>query len=196
LKIYKRDGGFTLIELLVSIAIFSSMSVVAYAGIVSILTNDKASAEHEVKLKRLQRAVMFIEKDLRQVVKRTRNDGYSSVLPPLVSDGDTSTGLLEFTRAGSSNPTNLKRSSLLRVRYFLEEEKLQRNTWSIVDHSDMESTPVTLLEGVNDVELSFLPDEGVELSDWNRADELPISIEMTIVTEHWGKIRRVIPLYY
>ena len=197
MKKQTSQSGFTLIELLVSIAIFSMMTVVAYAGIGSIMANDKISADHETDLKRLQRTMMFIEKDLRQVTLRTRNDGYSTgLLPPLNADDDASTGFLEFTRAGNSNPTNLKRSSLLRVRYLLEEEKLQRMTWSLVDHSDIESTAVTLMDGVTDVELSFLPASGTEVSDWARINELPIGVEITLTTERWGQIRRVLPLYY
>ena len=192
----KSQRGFTLIELLVSLAIFSMMTVVAYAGIGSIMTNDKASAEHETDLKRLQRAFLFIEKDLRQVTIRTRNDGFSSPLPPLNADGDTSTGFLEFTRAGNSNPTNLKRSSLLRVRYAVDDEKLQRMTWKLVDHYDIEPTSVTLMEGVTEVEVSFLPNSGEEVSEWTKIDELPIGIEITLTTERWGQIRRVLPLYY
>jgi general secretion pathway protein J len=192
----KSQRGFTLIELLVSLAIFSMMTVVAYAGIGSIMTNDKASAEHEADLKRLQRAFLFIEKDLRQVTIRTRNDGFSSPLPPLNADDDTSTGFLEFTRAGNSNPTNLKRSSLLRVRYAVDDEKLQRMTWKLVDHYDIEPTSVTLMEGVTEVEVSFLPNSGEEVSEWTKIDELPIGIEITLTTERWGQIRRVLPLYY
>ncbi len=192
----KSQRGFTLIELLVSLAIFSMMTVVAYAGIGSIMTNDKASAEHETDLKRLQRAFLFIEKDLRQVTIRTRNDGFSSPLPPLNADDDTSTGFLEFTRAGNSNPTNLKRSSLLRVRYAVDDEKLQRMTWKLVDHYDIEPTSVTLMEGVTEVEVSFLPNSGEEVSEWTKIDELPIGIEITLTTERWGQIRRVLPLYY
>lgn len=192
----KSQRGFTLIELLVSLAIFSMMTVVAYAGIGSIMTNDKASAEHEADLKRLQRTFLFIEKDLRQVTIRTRNDGLSSPLPPLNADDDTSTGFLEFTRAGNSNPTNLKRSSLIRVRYAVDDEKLQRMTWKLVDHYDIEPTSVTLMEGVTEVEVSFLPDSGEEVSEWTKIDELPIGVEITLTTERWGQIRRVLPLYY
>lgn len=189
--------GFTLIELLISIAIFSSMTVMAYAGIGSIMSNDRISAEHETDLKRLQRTILFIEKDLRQVINRTRNDGVSSLLPPLKSDGDTSTGFLEFTRAGNSNPTALKRSSLLRVRYLVEEEKLQRMTWNLVDYSATDDpTAVTLMTGVTEVSLSFLPQTGEAVSEWSKVDELPMGIEITLTTERWGQIRRVLPLYY
>ena len=62
MKKHNSQNGFTLIELLVSIAIFSLMTVVAYAGIGSIMRNDKISEEHETDLKRLQRTMMFERK--------------------------------------------------------------------------------------------------------------------------------------
>jgi general secretion pathway protein J len=197
MKKSSKQGGFTLIELLVSIAIFSTMTVIAYAGIGSIMSNDQTSAEHETDLKRLQRTMLFLEKDLRQVINRTRNDGFSGLLPPLKSDGDSNTGFMEFTRAGNSNPTDLKRSSLLRVRYLVEEEKLQRITWNLVDYSDTdEPPPVTLMTGVTEVKVSFLPESGDEVDEWNKIDELPMGVEITLTTERWGQIRRVFPLYY
>lgn len=197
MKKRSNQRGFTLIELLVSIAIFSTMTVIAYAGIGSIMSNDKTSAEHETDLKRLQRTMLFIEKDLRQVINRTRNDGFSGLLPPLKADDDSSTGFMEFTRAGNSNPTGLKRSSLLRVRYLVEEEELQRVTWKLVDHSSTDDpSPVTLMTGVTEVEVSFLPESGEKVSEWSKNDELPIGVEVILTTERWGQIRRVFPLYY
>ena len=84
---HQRLSGFTLIELLVAMAIFSLMTVVAYAGIAAVMQNDKSSFEHETELKRLQRTFVFIEKDLRQLSARTRNDGYSELQSPLVANG-------------------------------------------------------------------------------------------------------------
>jgi general secretion pathway protein J len=189
------QSGFTLVELLVSIAIFSMMTVVAYAGLASIMTNDKASLEHENSLKKLQRSLVFIEKDLRQLTPRPRNTGYSELLAALKSDGSSDTGLLEFTRAGNSNPTDLSRSSLQRVRYVFEDNKLQRMSWNLVDHSDAEPLTMTLLNDVEEVKFAFFSSKGENESDWTK-DELPIGIEVTLTHERWGEIRRVFPIYY
>ena len=188
-------SGFTLVELLVSIAIFSMMTVVAYAGLASIMTNDKASLEHETALKKLQRSLVFIEKDLRQLTPRPRNTGYSELLPALKSDGSSDTGLLEFTRAGNSNPTDLSRSSLQRVRYVLEDNKLKRMSWNLVDHSDAEPLEMNLLNDVSEVGFSFFSAEGENETEWTKVD-LPLGIEVKLTQERWGEIRRVFPIYY
>jgi len=189
------DNGFTLVELLVAIAIFSLMTVVAYTGIAAVMKHDKASLAHELALKKLQRTLVFFEKDIRQLTDRSHNNGYSALLPALVSDGSSETGLLEFTRAGNSNPLDLTRSSLQRVRYVLEEQTLQRLSWNLVDHNDAEPLTMKLLEGVTDANVSFLSDKGENESEWVKS-ELPIGIELKITTEQWGEIRRVLPIYY
>ncbi|PWQ99977.1 type II secretion system minor pseudopilin GspJ [Leucothrix pacifica] len=191
----RSESGFTLVELLVSVAIFSLMTVVAYTGLVSIMNHDRDSLEHETALKKLQRSLVFIEKDLRQMTLRPRNTGYSELIPALKSDGGYDTGLMEFTRAGNSNPTDLNRSSLQRVRYVLEDNTLQRMSWNHVDHNDAEPLTMNLLTEVNEVSFAFLSAEGENETEWAK-NELPLGIELKLTHEQWGNVRRVFPLYY
>lgn len=189
----RKNTGFTLIELLVAMAIFSLMTAVAYAGIASVMLNDQTSLEHETALKRLQRTLVFVEKDLRQLALRPRNDGFSESQQALIADGGDV--LIEFSRAGNSNPTDLSRSSLQRVRYIVEEEKLQRLSWNLVDHSDAEPLTMTLMEGVTEAKVAFFSDEGENSETWTESD-LPLGIEIRLTTDRWGEIRRVLPIYY
>ena len=190
----RKSIGFTLIELLVAMAIFSLMTVVAYAGLSSVMLNDQSSLEHETALKRLQRTFVFIEKDLRQLSTRTRNDGYSALQQPLRAEGSGDM-LIEFSRAGNSNPTDLSRSSLQRVRYIVEEEKLQRLSWNLVDHSDAEPLKMKLMDGVTEAKVSFFSAGGENLEAWTKST-LPLGIEIKLTTQRWGEIRRVLPIYY
>jgi len=190
----RKANGFTLIELLVAMAIFSLMTVVAYAGISAVMQNDQSALAHETDLKRLQRAMVFIEKDLRQLSERTRNDGYSELQQAVRAEGGGAT-LIEFTRAGNSNPTELSRSSLQRVSYVIEDETLQRLSWNLVDHSDAEPVKMNLMPGVSGGEISFFSNEGETLEAWTKS-ELPMGIEFKLSTERWGDIRRVFPIYY
>jgi general secretion pathway protein J len=191
----RANSGFTLIELLVSIAIFSLMTVVAYAGIAAVMNNDQTSFEHETALKRLQRTFVFIEKDLRQISPRQRNPGVSDLLPALRSGEGEDVGLLEFSRAGHSNPTELTRSSLQRVRYVFVDEELQRWSWNLVDHSDIEPSKMVLLKDVTAASVAFFSEEGETVDEWT-SDALPLGIEIRLTTERWGELRRVLPIYY
>lgn len=190
----RKPSGFTLIELLVAMAIFSLMTVIAYAGISSVMLNDKTSLEHETALKRLQRAFIFIEKDLRQLSRRPRNDGYSDLHHAVKAEGAGDV-LIEFSRSGNPNPTDLSRSSLQRVRYVLEEEKLLRHSWNLIDHSDAEPVKMTLMDGVTKAKVSFFSKDGETLEAWTKP-ELPLGIEIKFSSERWGDIRRVLPIYY
>ena len=128
----QTNQGFTLVELLVAMAIFSLMTAVAYAGLAAVMQNDQSSLAHETALKKVQRAMVFIEKDLRQLSTRTRNDGYSDLQPGLKSDGGGSV-LLEFSRTGNSNPTDLARSSLQRIQYLIDEEnEWRQRRWDLL----------------------------------------------------------------
>ena len=191
----RASFGFTLIELLVSIAIFSLMTVVAYAGIAAVMNNDQTAFEHETALKRLQRTFVFIEKDLRQISPRQRNPGIADLLPALRSGEGEDVGLLEFSRAGHSNPTELTRSSLQRVRYVFVDEELQRWSWNLVDHSDLEPSKMVLLKGVTAASVAFFSKAGETVDEWT-ADTLPLGIEIRLTTERWGELRRVLPIYY
>lgn len=193
MSIKQKTSGFTLIELLVAMAIFSLMTVVAYAGISSVMLNDQSSLENETALKRLQRTFLFVEKDLRQLSLRPRNDGYS-VNQALKADGGGDV-LLEFTRAGNSNPIEASRSSLQRIRYIIEEEKLKRLSWNYVDHSNAEPLTMTLIDKVTEAKAAFFSSEGENLEAWTKS-ELPLGIEIKLTTERWGEIRRVFPIYY
>jgi general secretion pathway protein J len=165
----------------------------AYGGLSNILTSDKVLTEREAKLKDLQRTMMFLERDIRQMVARPRRSGYDQVSQAL-SYGLDSDGLLEFTRAGNSNPTGMARSSLQRVRYDLEEKKLTRKSWSLVDYIDAEPIEMELLENVELLELRLLDSQNQWQTNWNQEKTIPKAIEITLVHKDWGKIVRLIPV--
>ncbi len=185
--------GFTLLELLVAMSIFSFMSIMAYGGLSNILTSDKVLSEQEEKLKSLQRAMMFIERDFRQMVARPRRSGYDQFSSAL-SYGLDSDGLLEFTRAGNSNPSGLVRSSLQRVRYDLQDKNLTRMSWALVDHIDAEPINMLLLEDVELFELRLLDSKNEWQSNWSEEKVIPRAIELTLEHKYWGKIIRLIPV--
>ncbi|MEB8430971.1 type II secretion system minor pseudopilin GspJ [Cocleimonas sp. KMM 6892] len=190
--------GFTLLELLVAMSIFSFMAITAYAGLSNMLTSNQAITEQEQKLKELQRTMLFLEKDIRQVVSRPRKTGYDAdEVKPAFSyglDSDDSEGILEFTKAGVSNPLALAKSSLERVRYDLEEEVLTRNSWAYIDHIDLEPVEMTLLTGVESLELRLLDDKDQWQSNWSDLKALPVAVEVTLEHKYWGKIIRLFPI--
>jgi general secretion pathway protein J len=188
-----HQSGFTLLELLVSMMIFSMMSIMAYGGLINIFKSNEVLTAQEDKLKSLKRTMMFMERDMRQLVQRRRSTGYGQSQGALVYGLDAE-GLLEFTRAGNSNPLDLARSTLQRVRYDVQEKKLIRLSWSIVDHLDAVPVKMTMLEGVEVLSLRFLTDKGVWQDNWGGQSLLPKAVEITLEHEYWGKIIRLISI--
>lgn len=185
--------GFTLLELLIAMVIFSFMSLMAYGALANIFTSNAVITQQEVKLKELKRAMMFIDRDLRQMVLRPRRSGYDQSIPALVS-GEESDGLIEFTRAGNSNPTDSVRSSLQRVRYVLQEKKLLRKSWNLIDHIDAEPVEMPLLTEVSSFEVRFLNKKKTWDENWSSSKEMPEAIELKLTHEKWGEIIRLIPV--
>ncbi|MCK5903610.1 MAG: type II secretion system minor pseudopilin GspJ [Cocleimonas sp.] len=190
--------GFTLLELLIAMVIFSTMSLMAYGGLHSVLTSNRVTQNYEIQLKELQRSMMFLEKDWRQLSHRTRHSGYSELLPALQTDLSLE-GVVEFTRSGNPNPAEKLRSSLQRVRYVLEKGELQRWSWSYVDHLDGKPLVMGLMNSVEKISFRYLDKNNQWKSDWIVSDktksDLPKAVEINITHKHWGKIKRLIAIY-
>jgi len=189
----QSNTGFTLLELLIAMVIFSFMSIMAYGALANIFKSNEVITQQEVRLKELKRAMMFIERDFRQIVLRPRRSGYSQKVPALISGLD-SEGLIEFTRAGNSNPMEQVRSSLQRVRYELKEDKLNRLSWNLVDHIEAEPVEIPLLADVESVSLRFLNDNNEWKDNWANSRVSPKAVELTLEHKNWGKIVRLIPV--
>lgn len=68
--------GFTLIEVLVSIAIFASLSVAAYQVVSQVQRSNTLSQERTQRLNEIQRAMVMMDNDFRQMAMRqTRTNG-------------------------------------------------------------------------------------------------------------------------
>ncbi|MCK5663617.1 MAG: type II secretion system minor pseudopilin GspJ [Thiotrichaceae bacterium] len=187
----RKNSGFTLLELMVAMVIFSFMSIMAYSALANIFKSNEVITEQEVKLKSLQRSMMFIERDLRQLVLRSRSSGYGELPSPALDSGLDSEGVVEFTRAGNSNPTELLRSSLQRIRYVVEDSKLSRLSWNLVDHIDAEPVKMLLLEDIDSLDFKFLDNKNNWQENWASLTEIPRAIELTLEHKNWGKIVRL-----
>ena len=88
---------------------------------------------------------------------------------------------------------------LQRVAYQTDEERLQRLIWPALDRvQGSEPMAMELMDGVTDIRVRFLDDEWKQ--DWpvlgdQENGELPRAVEITLITDSWGEIRRVFPLY-
>lgn len=199
-SLIKSSHGFTLIELLIAISISSVLAVMAYGGLQTVLSAKQSSQKFAQQLSEIQLVSLRISNDLRQAVNRKIRDEYGDPLPAMFLNRNIANSL-EWSRAGYRNPARLSRSNVQRVAYRLDQKKLIRTTWPVLDRAqDTEANEIELLSGVDSVEWRFLNTEREWLPDWPQEDEkaldqpLPRAVELVFELEGWGKIRRLILL--
>lgn len=190
--------GFTLIELLVALAISALLAVMAYGGLNTIINTREQTGNSATRLQQIQKTFLWLKRDSEQTIARAiRNEFGDSQQPFLAAEHGRYR--LELTRGGYRNPARLQRSSLQRVAYSLEENTLQRLTWSHLDRAqDAEPLPVNLLEDVQSLDFRFRDADGEWHSSWPPVNaepgtimQLPLAMEVSLELEDWGRLTRL-----
>jgi general secretion pathway protein J len=197
----KNKSGFTLLELLIAMAIFATIAVISYRGLSSMLKTGKAVELDATRLKEVQTAMLFMQRDLLQSVNRPIREEYGSVIAALRSN-DQGNVLLEFTHGGRRNPAGFLRSSLQRVGYGIDDdENLIRYIWPVLDRSqDTKAAKHELLSNVDDIKFRFLNASNTWEDSWppittsNKVIPMPHAVEISIDLKDWGRIKRLIVL--
>lgn len=198
----KYSRGFTLLELMISLAIFAVLVTLSYSSVSLLMDANRRTEGRQADLQQLQRAMLFIERDLHQLVNRPANDGYGKMLPAFYQP-DSNGVLLEMTRGGNPDmawqlrASGQMRSTLQRVRYVLDAGGLVRESWNIVDHADSQQpVSMVLLGGVKSVKLRFRGAKQEWQDSWDeKAKGLPKAVEVTLEHNDFGEIRRVFLIY-
>lgn len=194
----RRTRGFTLIELLIALVVFALMAAMAYGGLASVL-NTRASVDKALaRTTELQKAIFRLQNDLEQVRQRPIRDNYGDAQPDFFLDPNS--GRLIFTRGGHENPLLLPRSTLQRVAYAREDDKLVRYSWNVLDRAqDTKPARTVLADGIDGLAWRFLdrshnwtetPIPRDAASD-QLTPQLPLAVELTLDTHDWGRLRYV-----
>ena len=149
-------AGFTLVEVLIAMAITALISVVAYTGLSSALSGAESLRSAGGRAYDINQTWALLSRDLRQVVNRPVVDEFGQVVPALMG-GEMAREPLALTRAGWHNSSAAPRSTLQRVRWWLEDERLWRAYFPVLDRTaGTEPVETAILEGVERFELRFL----------------------------------------
>ena len=205
----RTNGGFTLLEILVAMAVFAIFSYMAYGGFNAVARQQAIIADSAGQLRQVQYTMRRLVLDLSQLqprpVREQLGDGWQ---PAMLANG-LEQNALEFTRGGWPNPLARPRPTLQRVAYRVEEEKLIRSQWPVLDRLlDQEPEELELIGGVRELRLRFLieggewsevwPDNDFDSAGGSRdaetARNLPVAVEITLDLEGWGEIVRLVEI--
>jgi general secretion pathway protein J len=206
-----RTRGFTLIELLVALFIAALMFAMGYGAIHQALTSRDSLKKRQAQLLGLQTAVRVLEQDFVQLAPRPVRQavGDEPAQAALLGAPPGTQPLVALTRAGWANPAGLQRPGLQRVAYFLENGTLRREYWNVLDPTLASTTAKRdLLTHVNSVVIRYMDVNHAWQDQWppltgtvliGQAMEAtlrlrPIAVEITLDTEDWGKIVRIIEI--
>jgi len=196
--------GFTLLEVLVAMAVFAVMAAMAYSGLDQVHRARSVSEQAADQLIELQRAFLFMGRDVQQVVDRPIRNELGEREPAFVGDIQNQM-VMQLTRTGWRNPMPniIHRSSLQRVAWGMEEDNLVRVFWNSLDRANEPNmVKQIMLHGVKSVEVRFLDKSNSWQDRWpatslssNPAQppdlSPPRAVEFTLESKNYGKIQRV-----
>lgn len=196
-----RQRAFTLIEVLVAMTVFAVLAGFAYSTLGQTLLSAEILNERMDRLQALQRTMRLLTDDLQQLAPRPIRDELGDNLRPALDTGFQSGFALELTRSGWSNPIVLPRGTQQRAAYRIEDGELIRFHWHALDRTlSNEPVSVTLLDGVEGLQFRFLVGNNDYTEQWPPlnlpgalgARQRPRAVEITLLLEEEGEIRRLI----
>ncbi|MBC7003237.1 type II secretion system minor pseudopilin GspJ [Photobacterium sp. BZF1] len=191
-----KQAGFTLLEVLVAIAVFAMLSLSAYQVMNGVQRSDEQSREHSERLKDIQRAMVMMDNDFRQVVARkVRNQGETTSDRIFQSSEylmDSSSYGILFTRTGWQNPQQMfPRGENVKVGYRIVDDQLERVWFRYPDSVvGTEALIRPILSGVEEMSFRFYS-EKKWLETWDKPAALPEGVMIKLTLEDYGEIERV-----
>ena len=193
--------GFTLIEILVAMMVFGILTILAYMSLGQTLANADILTERMDRLQAIQRTMRYLSNDLTAASPRpVRSEIGDTYLPALmVSSGNDFA--LAVTHGGWSNPAGLPRSTQQRSVYLLQDGKLFRVYYNVLDSTYSNNAISTeILDGVLALEFRLFQDNGETTNQWPpqgaqgaAAERMrPRAVEIVLTLEGDGEIRRLI----
>ncbi|VAW78701.1 hypothetical protein MNBD_GAMMA15-2314 [hydrothermal vent metagenome] len=200
----KPVRGFTLLELLVALSIFAAIGVMAWGGLSSVMRQQAQTEKYSDRMHDLQLAYRIFQRDLEQFVDRDIRNEFGDVVPALVAGGNYRG--VEFSRIGHPNPANFLRSNVQRVAYLMDDTRLLRRSWRVLDRSqDTLPDEQMLVEGVQNFVMRYLdqnknwqdrwpPAAALGVSPTGSGPQWPLAVEVQLSLEDLGVLRWIFRL--
>lgn len=175
------ENGFTLVELMIALFIFG---LIAAAGVSLLTFSVRAQSSAAARLDHIaqdRRLAAILTSDLAQALPRIPRDTNGTQHRAFEgADGRGDGILMSYTRAGWSNPDNTARPGLQRVDIVLDNARLERRAYPMVDGTTPASA-ITLADNVQSIALRYREKTGWRTRwDTERLDQLPRAVELTV----------------
>lgn len=195
LRLQKR-AGFTLIEVLIAMAIFAFMAIGAQQVLNQIYRSNDISQQRSERMKTLQRALVFMDNDFRQMALRQMRTNGEEPSKKLIEwqnnllDSDMK-GVM-FARAGWHNPAQqFPRGEVTKVGYRVKDSQLERVWWHYVDTPvGQQGLIMPLIDEVEAFEMRFF-DGKLWRDSWSQSMTLPQAVQVSLTFSDYGKIDRI-----
>jgi general secretion pathway protein J len=197
----QRVTGFTLIELLVAIFVFAIVSAIAMGGYNEMVKQSDIVSAGAARTRQVQSAIQRLVLDFTSLEPRPVREPLGDSTQPALRADARNEQIADLTHSGWSNPAGVPRSTLQRVSYRLENEKLLREYWVVLDRTlTGEPQSAVLIDRVKRIEMRFMDNNRSWHQQWpplgysapDTAQLRPIAVEFTLELEDWGEIKRLV----
>ena len=197
----RLSGGFTLIEVLVAMAIFGVLTILAYMSLAQTFQSADILNARMDRLQSIQRTIRYLSNDLASASPRPVRNDVGDAYMPAVMVSAANDFALAVTHGGWPNPAGLPRSTQQRSVYLLEDGKLFRVYYNVLDSTYISNAISTeILDGVESLEFRLIQDNSEVTNQWppdgaqgRGADRMrPRAVEIILTLENEGEIRRII----
>ncbi len=190
----KKYTGFTLIEILVALMVFAILATITSSTLYYAFNNRSRVSAQAQRLNELQLAVSLLQQDMLQIIERPIRSADMSISPIIIGQND----YVEFTRAGRANPySEEKRSTLQRVAFLCQKDRLVRRTWPSLDRINAKSyNDKVLVTSLKKCHFNYLNQHLQPLAEWReefiasnrRTEFLPKAIQINLTLQDWGEM--------
>ena len=191
----RAEKGFTLLEVLLALVVFASISLTAYQVLQTVQRSNVQSREVGDTLQQLQRALVIMDSDFRQMAaRRQRIDGQTPTERLLIAGRDVLQSEemgIRFSRTGWINPQmRFPRGEVVAVGYRQRDGHLERLRWRYPDQAAGDKPAVaTLLSDIEALTFRFYV-KGDWQDSYNTAHALPKAVQIRFTHPRYGPLVR------
>lgn len=196
----KKHNGFTLVEILIALTIFALLASMTSSTLYYAFTTRTRVNKLSDRLSTLQFTISLLQQDFSQIVERAIRGNDMRIFSAFIGR----TEYVEFTRDGDVNPSSVeKRSTLKRIAFVCQADKLVRRTWNSLDPKDRNRHADKILIGnLTDCHFGYM-NQSLELFPEWRADAvnqeqkkepLPKDVQVNLTLRDQGEINLLFTL--